>query len=84
MKTIRQNLESYLFDHCLFPEEAKQAVEYMAAHKSQEAMNGRWDQDCAGYPEAMVRVLRITAKNFAAEWLKANKPKHFAIQILEA
>lgn len=81
--TIRENLEKFLFDHAMWPEEAKAAVELMAADPTQESMKGRWDSQTDGYPEVLVRVLRITVKKFAIQWLKANKPKHFALAVLE-
>ena len=81
--TIRENLEKFLFDHAMWPEEAKAAVELMATDPTQESMQGRWDSQTDGYPEVLVRTLRFMSKTFAIRWLKANKPEHFALAVLE-
>lgn len=83
MKTIRDDIEAFLFEHGMGREEAKAAVDLMAADPSQKAMEFRWNEPTNNYPEGLLGVLRVMSKIFAIRWLKVNKPKHFALAVLE-
>lgn len=82
--TIRQKNEEELVNHGLWDDEAKTVVTEAEKEKSLEAMQGRWDEDTTGYPAPLLAVTWMSVKHHATEWLKANKPQHFALAILSA
>lgn len=82
--TIRQKIEETLVDHGLWEDEAKTIVTEAEKEKSLEAMQGRWDEDTAAYTAPLLAVTWMSVKHHATEWLKANKPQHFALAMLSA
>lgn len=82
--TLQETIEARLVDHGLWPDEAHTVIEALKADEVAEPMAGRWHEDTTAYPPQMLPVLWIIARRKAAEWLAANKPKHFARALLEA
>lgn len=82
--TIREKMEEMLVDHMLWPDEAKAVVAAAEKDEVLDAMQGRWGQDTEGYPPQVVVATWISVKHVAVEWLKANKPQHFALMALDA
>ena len=80
--TIRQKIEETLVNHGLWEDEAKTVIAEAEKHESLKDMLGRWDEDTASYPDQLLAVVWMSVKNLATEWLKANKPNHFALAIL--
>lgn len=81
--TIQESIETRLVEHGLWPDEAHTVVEALKADEASKPMSGRWHEDTAAYPHPLLTVVWIGAKRQAAEWLKANKPQHFARSLLE-
>lgn len=77
---ISDKMEQCLVERMLWPDEAKAVVE--ASRQKQDGI--RWSDDESCYPPAMMAVLAIRVKADAVDYLKANMPKHFAIEVLEA
>ncbi len=84
MATIRERIEKELFNHGLWPEEAKAIVKEMETQDLQETktMKDRWDEAEEGYPKVVLAVLLLSAKTQAVQWIDKNKPRHFARYIL--
>lgn len=73
--TFRQKAIELLYSNGMFREDAEKVVQNVIAHPSNEAMQGRWDDDIAGYPPQMLNVLWFTVKSFAVEWIDENCPQ---------
>ena len=82
--TIRQALTETLVNHGLWPEEAQRVLDAFEADDDNDPMRGRWHEQVTAYPPTLLAVLAVSAKDAAIAWLKANKPKHFALMILES
>ena len=82
--TIRKKIEETLFNYGLWEDEAKIIVAEAEQEKVLEMMRGRWDSDVSAYPSSLLAVVLISVKHYAVEWLKKNKPEHFALAILTA
>ncbi len=76
--TIAQAILKHLEDNGLWGDEPAKVLAAMKASPANEAMQGRWDDDVAGYPAPLMAVLIMGANRAAVEWIDANKPKHFA------
>jgi len=76
-----QRIAGLLENHGLWDDEAKTVIELVKVE--QPSMDGRWNDDVSGYPDAIVITLWMSAKRNAIEYLKANKPEHFALWLLE-
>ena len=75
MTTIRDTIKQHLVAKVMFESQADEVVEAVIAAPENEAMAGRWDEDTEGYPDVMMRVLLVSAKTHALEWIDANCPK---------
>ena len=82
--TVRQKIEDTLVEHGLWEDEAKKVVAEAEKDEGLSAMQGRWDGDITGYPVSVLSVTWTAVKHLAVEWLKANKPEHFALHVLTA
>ncbi len=78
MATIREHAERFLFDRCLWPEEAKEIVAVAEQSLILDAMKGRWDEPTAAYPPQLLAAVEMSLGAVAAEWLDKNAPQHFA------
>lgn len=79
--TVRENVEKFLFNHGLWPEEAKEVVKKLVAEN--EPFSGVADKSEEGYPDAFFAVSYAAAKDLAIKHLEENKPQHFALSILK-
>lgn len=81
--TVREALEQELTDHGLWPKEATTIVEEFSQQPEQKGVSFSTDPS-TGYPAPLLAVLKASVKRAALDWLKANKPQHFAIHMLQA
>jgi len=81
--TIRNHIESTLVNHGLWEDEAKTVTSEAERSESLKPMQGRWDEDTTGYPPQLLAVTWMSVKEHAIGWLKANKPNHFALAMLQ-
>lgn len=81
--TVRDKLEDMLVGHGLWPDEAKTVTDKVVTEPAAEVMRTRWTEPAGGYPPQLFNVIFMTARRCAIEYLKANKPKHFALLVLE-
>lgn len=79
--TIKEKFETMLVSKGLWPQEAKVALERVIANDP--SMEGRWDDECEGYPDSLLVSIWMNVRRHAADYLKETKPKHFAIRMLE-
>ena len=82
MKTLRQYFEKKLFNMLFFEEQAKEIMDNVISDKANEAMNGRWDDSCDGYPQTMLPVLWMSVKDHALKWIEEKQPNHMAKMVL--
>lgn len=83
MPSFRDAMTKRLIDHGCWPDEAKAIIEEVSVAPESSAMEGRWDDDTAGYPDTMKVVLWITVKSRAIKYLERTKPMHFALMVLK-
>jgi hypothetical protein len=84
--TIEEKVKDMLVEHGLWDNEAVIVVE-----KAKEAPNlvsmieghDRWADDVSGYPTGLLATVFVSVKYIAIDWLKAEKPMHFALPMLE-
>ncbi len=76
--TIREELETRLIGHGLWPKEATTIIEHLENAESHKDMRHRWDDDVSSYAPQLLAVLFMGAKAEAIKWIDANKPMHFA------
>ena len=76
--TVEERAKVMLTDSGLWPDEVQAVIDAEKADKTSEAMKGRWHDDADGYPSQLFTVLWIGLRHTAAEWLKVNKPEHWA------
>lgn len=82
MITVQGKLEKTLVDHGLWPNEATAVMDKAKANLPE--MEGRWNESCDNYPPQLFGVLWISIKSVAIEHLKATKPMHFALALLQS
>lgn len=78
--TIQQKLEEELHARLLWPDEIKAIIEQVKAKTP--AMEHRWNDDVTGYPPELMATLWMSTKHEAVAWIDANKPEHFARNML--
>jgi hypothetical protein len=81
-QTIEQFLSKWLADRVMWPDQI--AAVLSTVKNDHPEMVERWDDKVSDYPEMLLPVLLIDVRTTAIDWLKANKPKSVAINILEA
>ena len=79
--TLRAYFEARLFEHGLFESEATAVMDKAEKDSSLEAMQRRWADDTEAYPSQLLAACWLSVKRCAAEWLEANKPKHWALPV---
>ena len=79
---IEDTLKRELIDHGLWEKEADAILEEAKADPANELMKDRWTDDAEGYPRPLLGILWIGIKSKAVDWLKANKPDHWALSML--
>lgn len=83
MPNIMNEMKDALVAHGLWPEEAERVMEYVAKAPENEPMEGRWTDSFDDYPPAIKNLAWMSVRRGAIEWLKANKPSHFALLVME-
>ncbi len=75
--TIREYLSDYLANRGLFADEAAKVIE---AYKDREtSISSRMNDDIfTDYPPEFIKVLIVTIRGEAVDWIDKNKPKHWA------
>ena len=84
MKTIEETIKDKLVNYGLWPEEAETVMKEVEQAPENESMQGRWHESPEDYPPAILSLAWLSAKDHAIEYLKINKPLHFALRVLEA
>ena len=76
--TVRGALEQKLFEHGMFPAEAKAVMDRVVAQDAEKdapLMANRWSDAVSGYPPQLLVALWLAVKPHALEWIDANAPK---------
>lgn len=81
--TIRKKMEEDLINHGLWPDEAVIILNNARESKVLESMEERWEEDTGGYPTQLLAAVWMSIKPIALDWIKTNKPQHFARFMLE-
>jgi hypothetical protein len=77
--TFKEKLENFGIQHGLSPHEAASIFQHLKDEdKEANMMAGRWNEDADDYPSAMITILWQSYRRVAAQWLAANKPRHWA------
>lgn len=84
MPTMLTEMKETLVANGLWPEEAEKVMEVVMRAEENEVMRDRWADSFSDYPPVIKTMAWMSAKQHAVEWLKANKPEHFALRCLEA
>lgn len=73
--TFEQNMKMLLEQSGMFPEQAQEVIELSKTDNINESMKGRWSDDVEGYPPMMVKVLWMSTKTIALQWIDENLPE---------
>lgn len=80
---VEQFAKDLLFENGLWEDECDSIISsFKAENKVGEQI--KWNDFIEGYPLVFKLAISRSLKIFALEWLKKNKPQHFAIFMLEA
>lgn len=84
--TYKEKLIARAVDYGLWEDEANKAFDLMLDEDSSAGglTSIKWNDDEGAYPPQMAAIVWMTFKAVALKMLKQDKPKHFAIAILEA
>jgi len=80
--TVEKFAKDWLFNNGLWEDECDSIL---SSFKSENKVSGqiKWNDFIEGYPDVFKSAITRSLKIFALEWLKKNKPQHFAIFMLE-
>ncbi|WP_027358407.1 hypothetical protein [Desulforegula conservatrix] len=84
MQSIRAAVSKKLQDHGLWQQEAEAVMDIVEKAPENKAMQGRWHESPDAYSSGILVALWWSSKNHAIAWIDANKPEHFAREILAA
>ncbi len=73
--TFEKWAQNFLAERGMFNERAKEVIEATKDAKENEAMMSRWKDDISDYPNAMLKVMSMTLREHAMEWIVANMPQ---------
>lgn len=76
--TINEYLTEYLTGRGLWPAEAEAVISQWLETPGGEPLQGRVNDDTAGYPRELMVIAQLGITFEAVCWIDANKPKHFA------
>lgn len=79
--TLREKLCEKLEGQGMWPQEAKSALTLYEL--DDDSIKGRLDEPTENYPDSFLTVCYMQARRYAVEWLKENKPQHWAIGNLD-
>lgn len=83
VQSFRNFFTVKLVNSGLWYREAEAVMEQIEDVKGAESMKGRWNDRVADYPPVMSSVLWLHVRHAAIDYLKATKPQHFALAVLE-
>lgn len=78
--TVRKRLEQSLINCGLWPDHAKAVVD---AEIAEDKLGMKWDDPEEGYPTGLLATYDYACKRRALDELRATKPRHVAILMLE-
>ncbi len=79
--TVREILEEFLVNHRLWPEEAS-----LVFDRTQWNFCGagvKWSDSSEAYPIQVYIILQMCVRRAAIDYLREEKPEHFALKLLE-
>ena len=82
MPTFEEVMTDRLFNSAMWPEEIAAVLAEVKDSPEMDAMRDRWGDSIEEYP-VMVPICWIAVEARAIEWLTANKPDHFALEVLK-
>lgn len=72
--TFSESVLKFLDSNGMQAAQAEQVLEMLVNDRGQESMKGRWDGDVSEYPPVMEKLILLSVKHFAIEWIDANLP----------
>ena len=75
MQTIEEFIENKLMENGLSPEDAILVMELIKNHEMNQAMIGRWQESVSAYPEGIIHLAWVSAKDVTLEWIKLTCPE---------
>lgn len=81
--TILEWAHTHLTDGGLWPEEAVAILDSIHQDGGDHArlLASTMDKDMEGYPAVLIATVRACVDVAAADWLRENKPAHFALPV---
>lgn len=77
--TFRTYFSKWLFSHGLWEKECDAILDAAMTHRLTPTFAEIANREREGYPDVVTIGLQIAIKAVAAEWLRENKPMHFAL-----
>ena len=72
--TIEKRIKELLVNNGLSSNHADQVISAMKADDVNKAMLDRWDDDVDVYPQQIIVMAWVSARQHALEWIDANLP----------
>ena len=73
--TFKNYFTKKLEENGMFASDAAAVIDQTIASPEAESMQGRWDDDMAGYPQIMTNIVWMTVRLNALKWIDANAPE---------
>lgn len=71
----RERFEKMLYDHGMFPDQAKQVMSIAVTKMLIPDYNITWNRPAEEYPEAFYTIGWLLVRKVAREWIEKNCPK---------
>jgi hypothetical protein len=82
--TFREICRKHLVDNGLFEDQAEAALATLDEEAAKEPECTRTlNRDASDYPPSVAEIYLVKARHAAAEWIRANMPKHWALGMFE-
>lgn len=85
--TLREYMGKQLEISGLWPNEAAEVMNFIIeedARLGAAISTAKWSEESSGYAVPILATTLISVKQDALNWLRENKPNHFAIALLES
>lgn len=75
LATIENYLLAMLQERGMFESQAQAVLDMVKTAPENQAMQGRWSESTDAYPEIIIKMMWISTKDKALEWIDQNLPR---------
>ena len=73
--TLKESVLEFLVSNGMFPEQAEQVFDLVKSAPENDAMLARWNDQQDAYPDVIMKMALLSAKEKAVEWIDENLPR---------